>query len=243
MKLPPKFKEMYKIVDTKKKQGEQTDFKSLGFHFKYNFSAPKRSDDHNKKYQDKIKRKIISKKGKDHNPDERELLSKSSDAHFGHINRFAARYSLAKSFNGISLIGYKTDKTKDAYYHEIKSFLTYTAFEQFKFIIGEHDNLKLIGIIKNEKLSKEIYKILVDDEQIYYFLYENLELDILANKVEAFYKNHKFNNVLYLAEALRHKFGHGDLTSNFSKISLITEKITTLLFKIMDDWCSKNIKV
>lgn len=243
MKYPPKFKELYNVVNIKKKQGKKVDFESFGFYFTYNFKDTKRTKNSIDKYQNKIQRKIISKKGKNHLLDEKEMVNKYYSIQFGHINRFVARYSLAKSFHGISLLGYKTEKTIDAYYHEIKSFLTFTAFEQFKFIIGEHDNLKLIALIKNEKLSKEIYKILIDDEKIYNFLYENLEEDTLANQVEDFYRNQNFNKVLYLAEALRHKFGHGDLTGNFSKISLIMEKITILLFKIMDEWCSKNIKV
>jgi hypothetical protein len=178
------------------------------------------------------------------NEDEKELLAK--------VNRFAARYRLAKSFDGVILNRYNEETVK-AYSSIIKVFLSYTAFEIFLKIIKKNEQTLLqesFSDIQLKKISNSIIT-LNNDKNILSSIKEKMPFKIKDSgnktKLEVFLskKGDYYKNILIVAEIIRHKFAHGILTANLNNseskstikiCEIITERI---LFKVMDDQFTK----
>ncbi|MBP6738716.1 MAG: hypothetical protein KA146_01940 [Leptospiraceae bacterium] len=178
------------------------------------------------------------------NEDEKELLKK--------VNRFAARYRLAKSFDGVILNRYNEDTVK-TYSSIIKVFLSFTAFEIFLQIIPKNEEILLKESFNDtelKKISNSIIK-LNKDKNILSSIKEKLpfkpkdlgnkdKLELFLSKKENYY-----TKIFVVAEIIRHKFAHGILTANLNNseskstikiCEIITERI---LFKVMDDQFTK----
>jgi len=130
------------------------------------------------------------------------------------INRFVARYRLAKSFKKLEFEDY-AGKTVNAYNIIFQIFLSFSAMDiLFK---GIEQNKKTI------KFSKTIYSIKIEDESLQKklksnkafitFLIENSESDKLKNKLTNFLKMPSDKNLISVARACRNLTAHGDLSA------------------------------
>jgi hypothetical protein len=130
------------------------------------------------------------------------------------INRFVARYRLAKSFKGMEFEGYK-DVTVSAYNIIFQLFLSFSAMD-----------ILFKGIEQNKgvvKFNKTIYSIKIEDESLLKklksnktfinFLIVNSESDKLKNKLTNFLKMPSEKNLISVARACRNLTAHGDLSA------------------------------
>lgn len=122
------------------------------------------------------------------------------------LNRFAARYRLARAFNGIDADGYAKD-TIDAYGALLKVFLAYSALEQFHKAVKPtrpkqriHDRWESLAVSPAANLR--------ESEAIIQFLINTVSHDRLRNRLIDFQRG-SHDNVLIVAMALRHAVAHG----------------------------------
>ncbi len=165
-------------------------------------------------------------------------------ADIGDINRFGARYRLAKSFKSIDLESY-SNETKSGYGSLFSVFLAWSAFERFLEIIGveQKDLDELLAAYP----SDEVLKAIKDDDEankFYSFIYE---------RVNAKHKGHLDNyfndapcNITYLASAIRHKFAHGSLSPNANEVNPqvvidVCQRLRMFLFNVMDAEFSSRV--
>lgn len=122
------------------------------------------------------------------------------------LNRFAARYRLARAFNGIDADGYAKD-TIEAYGALLKVFLAYSALEQFHKAVKPvnprqrlHDRWASLAVSPAASLR--------ESDAILQFLIKTVRHDRLRDRLIDFQRgNH--DNVLIVAMALRHAVAHG----------------------------------
>lgn len=128
----------------------------------------------------------------------------------GHVNRFRARYRVAKALVRIELDDFHPD-TEDGYTAITRLFLTYSAFEHFL------NALK----IKQKKADTLLAKYSVPDWVIELRMADagDLFFRFIISHVDARHKRHigeylvgKPFNYIYLISAVRHTFAHGILT-------------------------------
>lgn len=122
------------------------------------------------------------------------------------LNRFAARYRLARAFNGIDADGY-ADDTIDAYGAVLKVFLAYSALEQFHKAVKpvrpkQHLSERWADWATSPAVS------LRESEAIIQFLIKTVSSERLRDKLIAFQRG-KHDNVLIVATALRNSVAHG----------------------------------
>lgn len=154
----------------------------------------------------------------------------SGRAGAGDVNRFGARYRLAKSFRGIAVEGYKSYDTIEGYNGLLRVFLMWSAVERFKFIFGigtRNDLAEFIGKHDSARCVEKI-KSLDKDNRFYEFISErvdNAHQTQLGN-----YLAGEPCNVTYLASSIRHIFAHGPLTPNADETPpKVVKKICDLL--------------
>ena len=151
------------------------------------------------------------------------------------LNRFAARYRLARAFNGINADGYATD-TLEAYGALLKVFLSYSALEQFH---------KAVKPVKPKRLHERWASLAVspadslrESEAIVQFLIKTVSNEKLRDRLIAFQRG-KHDNVLIVAMALRHAVAHGFMSvhpeGTSPKVSKIfCQQISRMLLSIAD---------
>lgn len=135
-----------------------------------------------------------------------EPLNLPENISLSELNRFAARYRLAQSFNGIDADGYAKDTT-DAYGAVLKVFLAYSALEQFHKAVkptksGQHLSDRWADWAVSPAAS------LKESDAIIQFLIKTVSHNKLKNKLIAFQQG-KHDNVLIVATAMRHAVAHG----------------------------------
>jgi aromatic ring-cleaving dioxygenase len=130
------------------------------------------------------------------------------------INRFVARYRLAKSFKSMKFEGYK-DVTVSAYNTIFQLFLAYSALD-----------ILFKGIKQNKQISKynkSIYSIKIKDEQLAKRLKLNTTfMDMLINnttddstkeELVKFHKEPLRTNMMGIARGCRHLTAHGEMSA------------------------------
>jgi hypothetical protein len=135
----------------------------------------------------------------------------------GDVNRFAARYRMARSANGISLAGYSPE-AENGYSGLLKVLLAWSAFENLLLILGEKQTSasKFIDVNDGILIAQKI-RSLDDGDKFYRFIYDRVnnrhqtELDNYFNSDPC--------NPLYLASAIRHIFAHGPLTPHANEVN------------------------
>jgi hypothetical protein len=138
----------------------------------------------------------------------------SGKAGAGDVNRFGARYRLAKSFRGITVEGYKSDATIEGYNGLLRVFLVWSAVEPFKSIFGiatRNDLAEFVGKYDSVRCVEKI-RSLDKDNRFYKFISERVDKPHqtqLAN-----YLAQKPCSITFLASSIRHIFVHGPLTPN-----------------------------
>ena len=129
-------------------------------------------------------------------------------AHFDlpKLNRFAARYRLAKNFRGLDVEGYANASTGEAYSSVMLAFLAYSALEQLHEATKEnpkqhlHDRWADLAISPSAKLRRA--------KKILLFLQTQMDSPRLKGHLQAFIDG-KTDNSLYVASALRNAVAHG----------------------------------
>ena len=138
------------------------------------------------------------------------------------LNRFAARYRLARAFNSIDADGY-ADDTVDAYGAVLKVFLAYSALEQFHKAVKplkpkQHLSERWADWATSPAIS------LRESDAIIQFLIKTVGSERLRDKLIAFQRG-KHDNVLIVATALRNSVAHGFMSVHPEGTSARVSKI------------------
>jgi hypothetical protein len=161
------------------------------------------------------------------------------------VNRFYARYQVARAFRGIQLEGY-TDTTEIGYAGLIKLFLHWSAFEQLKKAIRVQDTRELINLYNFEEEISELRKDPHHD-QFFIFVVKHLDekSDYSKNKIKKHIENEDAN-ILVLSQSIRHVFLHGHLTPNARGVSpnfveKLCDTLSNCLVNVMDNEFEKKV--
>lgn len=136
-----------------------------------------------------------------------------SENDYATINRFIARYRLAKSFRGLELEGY-SQRTVDGYNGIFHVHLAFSAFEcllngikssgfDMQWDKNEHNHQ-----FNDEKLAN----LVRSNQQLLDLLVENLDAKQLIGKVVAF-RDSTSINVAPIIKGIRNLVAHGELSS------------------------------
>lgn len=167
---------------------------------------------------------------------EHEALGLPEHISLSDLNRFAARYRLARAFNGIDATGYAKD-TLASYGAVMRTFLAYSALEQFHKAVNptvgkQHLTQRWAGMATGPAEN------LRDADEIIQFLIKTVGHDKLRAKLIAF-KSGETDNCLIVATALRHAVAHGFMSvhpdGTSPKMSkTFCEQLTRMLLSIAD---------
>lgn len=154
------------------------------------------------------------------------------------VNRFKARYRLAKSFQKLSLSGYSTG-TALGYDGFTKVTLWWSAFEQLcQSLKIPLNNLQTLAAKYPLNTQLEAIRAHDSDGVFFKFVRYNLSSKEQKKKIEHFL-NGEYCSSLTLAKAIRHIFLHGALTPNVNgsspeKIYEICNILSNALIEIID---------
>lgn len=155
----------------------------------------------------------------------------------GSLNRFRSRYRLAKSFQKIGLDGYTTSTT-EGYSALFRTFLAWSAFEQFLHTIGleqRHCDSILTGHAPAD-VAKKLLAV-PDHEGFLKFIRGRVnathqaQLDSLLAGAPC--------NITYVASGIRHVFAHGILSAHAGSLTAepakaVSDIVCDFLFRVMD---------
>jgi hypothetical protein len=131
------------------------------------------------------------------------------------LNRFAARYRVARSFEGITLEGF-APRTVSGYASLFRLFLTWSAFEQYLKALQwkQADCTRLITRYVTSDVIAQIRTI--DSQNRFYHLVISKANKDHVVELEKYLRKKPFNPS-YLASSVRHVFAHGMLTPNANR--------------------------
>ena len=163
------------------------------------------------------------------------------------LNRFCARYRLARSLCGISLDTYSA-KTTRTYTSMCSMFLAYTAYEV---LLPGARQLRVTGVedIKtNVVLDSKLSTKLRANTKLQSFLLEHTREPDLKRKLKGFYKG-SYDDIVCVAFAVRNLFSHGDLLttdigSGLASDRKLLDAVATRLLSYCDDKftsCVRNL--
>jgi hypothetical protein len=168
------------------------------------------------------------------------------------IYRWASRFRIANSFQGVQLSDAANmhPDTKALLDCLLRAFLTYTAFEQFctkvlKIQMDEESDLKkLQGTLFDQKTVIAKIRSLDSQYRFLSFLADNLD-PTPAKRMKNFISG-KDCNVSFLGKAIRHVFAHGRLSPSSGSADLpqkraITNEIHRFLIRVMDDEFQRRV--
>ena len=163
----------------------------------------------------------------------------------GDVNRFAARYRLAKSFRGLHLDGY-SETTADGYAALARVTFTWSAFERLLELLGLRQK-KCGALIQKYDAGALIAELRALDigDKFYRFVREKVEPPHRPELDN--YLNLDPCNVTYLASTIRHVFAHGILTPGANKseaanAAKICNRLSQGLFRVMDREFEEHIR-
>lgn len=137
----------------------------------------------------------------------------------GDLNRFSARYSVAKDFIGIDIQN-STIKTKLGYEALMNTLLVWSVVEYyfiiFKTKTTSHYNCLTYNTSELNAIRSQINAIGFDVKIFYLFIKSHCNPDHKKN-IDCFLNSHNYNPTMLLS-AIRHVFSHGKLTANVSKV-------------------------
>lgn len=155
----------------------------------------------------------------------------------GEVNRFAARYRIAKSFSSVSFDSY-SEATASGYEGLLRLFFMWSALEQFMKITQTKQStfLKVLEKYNTRKLLSAIR--MVDTGNRFYKFVQERTNQTNKKHLEEYLKGRECN-VTYLASSLRHVFVHGSLTpsadqTNPSCVKRICDFLSKFLLHVMD---------
>lgn len=160
------------------------------------------------------------------------------------VNRFYARYRLARAFRGMTLEGYSA-ATTEGYNALTKVSLHWSAFEQLKRALRLQDSRELARKYEYSNYLGQI-RLADPDGKFFNFVVEQLDADALKKPVGDFLKGESCNT-LVLAKSVRHIFLHGPLTPNVkglapATVTSICDALSQSLTEIMDHEFSLRVQ-
>jgi hypothetical protein len=161
------------------------------------------------------------------------------------LNRFCARYRLARSLSGISLDTYSA-KTTRTYTSMFSMFLAYTAYEA---LLPGARQLRVTGvedIEQNVVLDSNLSTKLRANTKLQAFLLEHTRDPDLKRKLKGFYKG-SYDDIVCVAYAVRNRFSHGGLLTTDIGSGLATDRklldaVATRLLSYCDDKFSSCVR-
>ena len=152
------------------------------------------------------------------------------------LNRFAARYRLARAFNGIDADGYNKD-TVNAYGALMRTFLAYSALEQFHKAVPPVSGRLHLSDRWADQANSQVTSLKGSDAIIQYLI-QSVSHKKLRDKLIAFQRG-EHENALIVATALRHAVAHGFMSvhpeGTSAKISqMFCNQMTNMLLSISD---------
>ncbi len=128
------------------------------------------------------------------------------------VNRWAARYRAAASYEKISMAKYQSQETVAGYGALVRSILVWSAFERFLPLIGltQKTSRELLQKYHSVDVAKSVREADVNDT-FYRFIKSRVDNNVLKRELENYFDENPCN-VSYLLSAIRHIFGHGYLT-------------------------------
>ncbi|WP_025565700.1 hypothetical protein [Psychromonas sp. SP041] len=151
----------------------------------------------------------------------------------GDLNRFAARYALAKDFNGID-ISHSTLDTRSGYEALMRSLFVWSVAESYHKLLPSSVGGKY-AFLQYDTLEKSNLRVQLDatgTDMISFYTYisasNNLDSAHSSN-VNDFLAGNDYNPTRLLS-CIRHVFGHGELSANVNGVKPKSiETITTIL--------------
>ncbi|BAQ61282.1 hypothetical protein GM3708_1688 [Geminocystis sp. NIES-3708] len=135
------------------------------------------------------------------------------------LNRFAARFRLAKSYEGLIMKDYP-DASTLAYGSVFGLFLTYSAFEQLYKALGSPNRVIVREwAINDETIAKKLRK----STKILSFIEKKVDSDQLRSRIKQFNQK-EHNNILVIAQAVRHLVAHGMMSIHSGNVKPNTVK-------------------
>jgi len=178
------------------------------------------------------------------NPTRAELDAAGFGTMRSNIYRWAARYNIAKSFEGVILHpdSNLSEKTIKMYGAVFKIFLVYSCFEHFCKISGvkmdEDGDLKTLQ--QQYEPAPTLLAIRGLDQPGYdFFSFVAERLDPRpAARMQSFIQGNSCN-VSFIGKAIRHLFAHGNLAATSGQMVIgrrkkLEDLLTKFLFKVMD---------
>ncbi len=156
----------------------------------------------------------------------------------GDVNRFGARFRLAKAFRGLNLDNYSSS-TAQGYSSLCRVMFAWSAFEQFMEVTDtKQSNLGLLLAKYNTPKLQQQIRLLDVDDRLYKFIYDRVN-QTHKTELDNYFKADPCN-VTYLASAIRHIFAHGTLTPNANQVEPgvvveVCDLLSRALIKVMDD--------
>jgi hypothetical protein len=155
----------------------------------------------------------------------------------GEVNRFAARYRLAKSFSSVSFNNYSS-AIISGYEGLLRLFFVWSAFEQFlKITKRKQSSIEIV--IKRYGTTKLLLLLHKVDSKNRFLLFIHDRTNQSHKKHLKSYFTGQECNVTYLASAIRHVFAHGSLTPSADQtppgnVKRIYELLSEFLLRVMD---------
>lgn len=153
----------------------------------------------------------------------------------GDLDRFAARYAIAEDFKGVN-ISNSSKKTRLGYEALMRALLVWSVVETyFKiFPVTSTSVYKCLSFTVSEKnnIETQLNAIGNDMTKFYSFISSNSNCNSAHRKnINKFLANKDFNTAMLLS-AIRHVFGHGELSANVSNVNPKSiDKIVNILKK------------
>lgn len=143
----------------------------------------------------------------------------SGKAGAGDVNRFGARYRLAKSFRGITVEGYNSEETIKGYNGLLRVFLVWSAIEPFTSIFGIVTRTELAKFVAKYDSVGCVEKIRSLDKENRFYKFISERVDKAHRTQLENYLSEEACSITYLASSIRHIFAHGPLTPNAEETS------------------------
>jgi hypothetical protein len=163
------------------------------------------------------------------------------------INRWAARYRAAASFESVTLADYQSPQTVKGYSALIRATLVWSAFERYLPIVGL-DQESCADLLKDHDPAALSAAVLNDDKdgRLFKYVRQRVTNPKLGRHLDAYLKGDPFN-VSYLLSGLRHIFGHGHLTPGSNDAEplntvSICNRLSDFHLNVMDADFSKRVE-
>lgn len=161
------------------------------------------------------------------------------------INRWAARYRVARAFRGLLLEGY-SDSTGSGYSGLCQVFFTWSAFERFLPII-DLDQRRSGDLFMSDYSETVRQRVAELDREGRFYGFVDARCNAMHQEELRKWQNEEPQNFTYLASAIRHIFVHGHLTPHVdgtepARSAEICNIVSEHILEVMDWEFSQRIE-